>query len=100
MCVGKAAYATSRQFHLLRVWSLLKTRGGSVTNGVAAGSAQNMLVNWFSWRISAELLRGVNMGDIKRIFTDSFRMYFVPLIGAFRAVQAEMKRRERMRRLA
>lgn len=40
------------------------------------------------------------MGDIKRIFTDSFRMYFAPLIGAFRAVQAEMKRRERTRRLA
>lgn len=34
------------------------------------------------------------MIDIKRIFIDSLRMYFAPLVGAFKAVQAEMKKQE------
>lgn len=37
------------------------------------------------------------MIDIKRIVIDSLRMYFAPLVGAVKAVQAEMKRREQRR---
>lgn len=37
------------------------------------------------------------MIDIKKIFRDSLRMYFAPLVGAYRAVVAEMQRAERER---
>lgn len=35
------------------------------------------------------------MIDVKKVFFDSLRMYFAPLIGAFKAVKAEMDRMER-----
>lgn len=34
------------------------------------------------------------MIDLKKVFLDSLRMYFAPLVGAFDAVKAEMKRLE------
>jgi len=36
-------------------------------------------------------------GDIKRIFISSFRLYFAPLVGAYRQVKIEMDRIERER---
>jgi hypothetical protein len=33
--------------------------------------------------------------DVKGVFLDSLRMYFAPLIGAFKAIKAEMARMER-----
>lgn len=38
-----------------------------------------------------------DMIDVKRVFLDSLRMYFAPLIGAFKAIKAEMARMERRR---
>lgn len=35
--------------------------------------------------------------DIRKIFLQSFRLYFAPLVGAYRGVLAELKRRERER---
>jgi hypothetical protein len=35
--------------------------------------------------------------DMWKIFLQSFRLYFAPLIGAYRGVRAELKRRERER---
>jgi hypothetical protein len=35
------------------------------------------------------------MIDVKKVFQDSFRLYFAPLVGAFMAVAAEIKRFER-----
>lgn len=35
------------------------------------------------------------MIDIKKVFLDSLRLYFAPLVGAFNAVKAEIKRYER-----
>ncbi len=35
------------------------------------------------------------MIDVKRIFIKSLRLYFAPLIGAFNAVKAEIKRFDR-----
>lgn len=40
------------------------------------------------------------MIDIKKVFFDSLRMYFAPLVGAFKAIKAEMKNSERNRRHA
>ena len=37
------------------------------------------------------------MIDLKKVFVDSLRMYFAPLIGAFNAIKAEMARMERER---
>lgn len=35
------------------------------------------------------------MIDIKKVFRDSLRLYFAPIVGAVKAVMAEMKRFER-----
>jgi hypothetical protein len=35
--------------------------------------------------------------NIRKIFMDSLRLYFAPLVGAFNAVKDEIKRRERER---
>jgi hypothetical protein len=35
------------------------------------------------------------MIDVRKIFLDSFRLYFAPLVGAFKAVRAEMNRFDR-----
>lgn len=35
------------------------------------------------------------MIDVKKVFIDSLRLYFAPLVGAFNAVMAEIKRFER-----
>lgn len=35
------------------------------------------------------------MIDVRKVFSDSLRLYFAPLVGAFRAVKAEIKRFER-----
>ena len=35
------------------------------------------------------------MIDIRKLFFDSLRMYFAPLVGAYKAVKAEMDRFER-----
>lgn len=35
------------------------------------------------------------MIDVKKVFKNSLRLYFAPLVGAFKAVAAEMKRFER-----
>lgn len=35
------------------------------------------------------------MIDLKKVFMDSLRRYFAPLVGAYQAVVAEMKRFER-----
>ena len=35
------------------------------------------------------------MMDIKKVFADSLRLYFAPLIGAFKAVKAEIHRFDR-----
>lgn len=35
------------------------------------------------------------MIDIKKVFIDSLRLYFAPLIGAFKAIKEEIKRSER-----
>lgn len=40
------------------------------------------------------------MIDVRKIFIDSLRLYFAPLIGAVAAVRAEMQRRERIRALS
>jgi hypothetical protein len=32
------------------------------------------------------------MIDVKKVFVDSLRLYFAPLLGAFNAVKAEIKR--------
>ena len=35
------------------------------------------------------------MIDVRKVFFDSLRLYFAPLVGAFRAVKAEIERFER-----
>lgn len=35
------------------------------------------------------------MIDVRKVFLDSLRLYFAPLVGAYRAVVDEMKRFER-----
>ena len=35
------------------------------------------------------------MIDVKKVFQDSLRLYFAPIVGAVKAVMAEMKRLER-----
>lgn len=35
------------------------------------------------------------MIDVKKVFADSFRLYFAPLVGAFNAIKAELIRFER-----
>lgn len=35
------------------------------------------------------------MIDMKKVFWDSLRLYFAPIVGAAKAVMAEMKRFER-----
>ena len=40
------------------------------------------------------------MIDIKKTFFDSLRIYFAPLVGAFKAVKAEMKILEQKRKRA
>lgn len=35
------------------------------------------------------------MIDVKKVFEDSLRLYFAPLVGALKAVMAEIKRFER-----
>ncbi len=40
------------------------------------------------------------MIDMKKVFFDSLRLYFAPLIGAFNAVHAEIKRFESERALS
>lgn len=35
------------------------------------------------------------MIDIKKVFRDSLRLYFAPIVGAVKAVMAEIKRFER-----
>ena len=40
------------------------------------------------------------MIDVKNIFYDSLRMYFAPLVGAFKAINDAMKRLEQKHRNA
>lgn len=35
------------------------------------------------------------MIDVKKVFADSLRLYFAPLVGAFNAIRAEILRAER-----
>lgn len=35
------------------------------------------------------------MIDVKKVFLHSFRLYFAPLVGAFKAIKAELVRVER-----
>jgi len=35
------------------------------------------------------------MIDVRKVFTDSLRLYFAPLVGAFKAVMDEIKRFDR-----
>lgn len=35
------------------------------------------------------------MIDVKKVFLSSLRLYFAPLVGAFNAIRAEIKRFER-----
>lgn len=37
------------------------------------------------------------MIDVRKVFLDSLRLYFAPIIGAVSAVRAEIQRRERER---
>jgi hypothetical protein len=47
---------------------------------------------------SVELVkRVIKMINIRKIFIDSLRLYFAPLVGAFNAVRSELKRYENER---
>lgn len=39
----------------------------------------------------------MNASDVRRIFISSLRLYFAPLVGAYRQVKIEVRRNERER---